>query len=132
MLIYSPLLIQLDSPLCEHITSHWEAARSDVRYSIVRLLGYRTRHVSFSLSPVEDVYEIQVPRLQVGTGTFIKPTKAADSEEEDKRVLRSEIKAWWQAVTEHLDKLVSDFIFLKEATLMSCEGGIPGSKHAEW
>lgn len=130
MMTYSPLLEQIDSQLCEHVSSLSEAARSSVRYSIVRLFGYGSRHVSFSLSSVEDVFELQVPRLQIRTGTPSKPAKLVDVEE-DKRVLRSEIKGWWQAAAEHLDKLVSSLILSKEVSLMMRAGGALGPKRAQ-
>jgi 1-phosphatidylinositol-3-phosphate 5-kinase len=100
MLVYSPLLSQLDVALCTH------TAAGDAQTNIVRLFGYGARHVAFSLSRVDDVFELQVPRLQLAA----RPPKPAEDQpppgEEEKRVLRAEIKAWWQAVAEHLDRLV--------------------------
>jgi 1-phosphatidylinositol-3-phosphate 5-kinase len=82
------------------------------RYNIVRFFGYGDRHVSFSLSRVEDIFELQVPRLQIVRSGM--PSNAPKSDlgqpsggDEEKRVLRNEIKAWWQAVAEHIDKIVS-------------------------
>jgi 1-phosphatidylinositol-3-phosphate 5-kinase len=107
MLVYSPLLVQLDTRVCEHVTPLSDETAPGMRYNVVRLFGHGGRHVSFSLSPVEDVFELELPRFQIHTGALSKPVKSADTEDENKRVLRGEIKAWWQAIGDHLDELVS-------------------------
>jgi 1-phosphatidylinositol-3-phosphate 5-kinase len=72
-----------------------------------------------TLTPVEEVFELRVPRLQIirAYGSEKAPDDAIEEEtdhsvepEDPKRTLRREIGAWWQGVGEHIDKLEESFI----------------------
>jgi hypothetical protein len=57
-----------------------------------------------------------MPRLQFMRGGWIEKSSPGMAsivamDESDKRELRQEIKYWWQAVAEHLDKVVCPFFF---------------------
>jgi 1-phosphatidylinositol-3-phosphate 5-kinase len=117
MLVYSSHLCELSSELCEHtnINTELPTVPNDTlppsRFSIVRFFGYGSRSVSFSLSRVEDIFELRVPQLQIiKSNVPEKPTRTSEQatveEEEEKRELRNEIKIWWQGIADHLDKLV--------------------------
>lgn len=79
------------------------------------------REVSFTLSPVDHVFELRVPRLQItaflASSSREKekcPLNAAGVEEKekyndrdaDKKELRREIKRWWEGIADHVDALV--------------------------
>jgi 1-phosphatidylinositol-3-phosphate 5-kinase len=82
---------------------------------MVRFFGYGRRWVSFSLSRVDDVFELRVPRLQVVRSGMVEHSgrsvddKTLAEDDEAKKTLRREIRAWWQGVAEHLDRLVRPF-----------------------
>jgi hypothetical protein len=42
----------------------------------------------------------------------VKEGKEGPAVDEEKRALRSEIKAWWEGVADHLDRLVGRLSFL--------------------
>jgi 1-phosphatidylinositol-3-phosphate 5-kinase len=65
---------------------------------------------------IEDIFELQVPRLQITRSNGDKYARnSIDKEdpntdnngEEEKKLLRREIKSWWEGVADHMDKLVS-------------------------
>lgn len=69
--------------------------------------------------PLEDIFEIRVPRLQIVRGAGDRSARNSltkddrdieHSSEEEKKLLRREIKTWWEAVADHMDRLVSLFI----------------------
>lgn len=97
------------------------------RFNIIRhfVHGKGRHRVSFTLSPIDDVFELRVPRLQITRKFGDKGAASARSSiasasatsvsggggagtpvDEEKRALRREIKAWWEGVADHLDKLV--------------------------
>ncbi|KAK7007378.1 hypothetical protein R3P38DRAFT_3325358 [Favolaschia claudopus] len=108
-----------------------------IRHFASPALGYA---VSFRLSTIDDVFELRVPRLQItrksgdkGTNsarTSVATSASATSKddtasvstaassatqaqapvEEDKRALRREIKAWWEGVADHMDKLETTLV----------------------
>lgn len=128
LLIYSPALCSMTAPLCEHTTlppRPWDAADTPLprsRLHIVRHFSYSGRVVSLSLSLVEDVYDVRVPRLQIVRSKLEKqeepeiqphsnplsPDRIAA--EGDRRVLRREIMQFWQVLSEHMDSLEGNFI----------------------
>ncbi|KAF5349966.1 hypothetical protein D9756_009237 [Leucocoprinus leucothites] len=76
--------------------------------------------LSFSVSRVENIFELRVPRLQINGGQELERERElealtrmerereggeVDVGEEKKRVLRREIKRWWEGVGDHIDKL---------------------------
>lgn len=125
LLIYSPTLCTLTPPLCSHTSPPsppWppeDAPLPRSRLNIIRCFGHRGRVVTLSLSVVEDIFDVRVPRLQILRSALperLTPPKggkmaeeAEKAADEAKKGLRKEIKEWWQAVAEHLDKLVRPF-----------------------
>lgn len=79
------------------------------------------RTVTFSLSAVEDIFELRVPRLKIvrRRGAEKNPTDSLNlppiqdhssslpAAESDRKTLRYEIRKWWQGLSEHMDRLVS-------------------------
>ena len=123
-LIYSPAICVLSPPLCDHTTpnpSTSDGLLPSSRLNIIRHFSYAFWVVSFSLTTIEDAFELRVPRLQV----VVDPTRSKPSEKlslanngsppgahhiqpisEEKKALRKEILSWWQCVSERIDKLV--------------------------
>ena len=69
--------------------------------------------ICFTISSIDNVYNVQVPRLQLVKGSdsaisaqMLFQNKNVNAEE-DKRILKKEIKLWWQSVSDHMDALVS-------------------------
>ena len=124
-LIYSPAICMLSPPLCEHTSPPprpWPAADTPLplsRLNIVRHFACAGRAVTFSLSVIEDIFEFRVPKLQIlkprgsdksGAASIHPKEESAATQaggEEEKKTLRREIKAWWEGVADHMDKLVS-------------------------
>ncbi|EGN97566.1 hypothetical protein SERLA73DRAFT_161549 [Serpula lacrymans var. lacrymans S7.3] len=117
LLLYSPYLCGLARPLCEHMMlpqRPWPTAEMPIphsRFNIIRHFSYRKHAVSFSVTEVDDIYDLQVPRSQILKNNGSKTPdriffqgKESD-QEEARKVLRREIKAWWQAVSDHMDSL---------------------------
>lgn len=86
------------------------------RLNIIRHFSVASIDITMSLSTIEDVFEIRVPRLQIirGIERVTPPAAGAkteerslDSESTHKRLLRKEIRNWWQGVSEHIDKIVN-------------------------
>ena len=114
--MYSPALATLKPTLCAHTTPppHPWPNIPHSRFNIVRHFSTKSHTVSFSCSALENVFEIRVPRLQIvrGNGGRLSrdpvATQTENTEpEEERRVLRREIKRWWEAIADHMDKLVS-------------------------
>jgi 1-phosphatidylinositol-3-phosphate 5-kinase len=117
LLIYSPLVCSLTPSLCEHTTppsSPWPALPSS-RFNIVRHFTTASADISFSLSPVEEVFELRAPRLQIIRGVdkapspFTKvevPLNADGDQSIERKELRRQIRTWWEGVSDHLDKIV--------------------------
>ncbi|KAF7799169.1 hypothetical protein EIP86_010400 [Pleurotus ostreatoroseus] len=88
--------------------------------NVIRCFSFRGRVISFSLSPLEDVYDVRVPRLQIiksrpnekeKPGEIYAPHPAQlASLEADRRMLRREIMEFWQGLSEHIDKLEGNFV----------------------
>ncbi|KAF8151494.1 hypothetical protein B0H34DRAFT_131326 [Crassisporium funariophilum] len=117
LLIYSPALCTLTPSLCEHTTpptGPWSTLPVS-RLNIVRHFSTASSDVSFALSTIEDIFELRVPRLQITRGvekSSPPPTSAGSKEERtpleelaSKRILRREIKKWWEGVADHVDKI---------------------------
>ncbi|EPQ53029.1 hypothetical protein GLOTRDRAFT_139979 [Gloeophyllum trabeum ATCC 11539] len=116
LLVYSPLICSPSPQICEHTTSPTiSESLPESRLNIVRHFSYRSHVVSFSLSLIEEIYEVRLPRLQIIKGhgekddrRSIEPTRQGSLDEE-KKTLRKEIKGWWQDVSDHMDKLEEAF-----------------------
>jgi 1-phosphatidylinositol-3-phosphate 5-kinase len=117
LLVYAPALCIMRPALCEHTAPPAEPVPDAdrplprARFNVVRFFGVGVTAVSFALSRVEDVFELCVPRIQITRSGAPEKSAHGESsrlaEDEEKRLLRAEIKAWWQGVAEHLDRLVS-------------------------
>ncbi|KAF9032399.1 hypothetical protein BJ165DRAFT_1410851 [Panaeolus papilionaceus] len=149
LLLYSPTICKLTPSLCAHAslpTTDKPAAHispevlSSIRRTIIRNFSHRSSNtqISFALSPVQDVYELHVPRLQIirgsnstsGTtstlpsraptrnlhqnnpilrGFVVQPPAQARkgdvNETSQKRILRKEIRNWWEGVADHIDQI---------------------------
>ncbi|KZT01952.1 uncharacterized protein LAESUDRAFT_662877 [Laetiporus sulphureus 93-53] len=129
LLIYSPVLCAITPPLCEHTTippRPWPQEDTPLprtRLNIHRRFACKSRTVTFSLSKVEDIFELRVPRLQIvrrrgldkssdKKGSSATPNTHNDkpSLDGDRRALRREIMRWWQGLSDHIDKLEENFI----------------------
>jgi 1-phosphatidylinositol-3-phosphate 5-kinase len=78
--------------------------------NIIRNFAYKGYTFSFSNAPVQDVYEIQIPRLQITKGSAIESQSEGSTvrdawQEADKDKLRLEITHWWKGVKEHMGQL---------------------------
>ncbi|KAL0948446.1 hypothetical protein HGRIS_011019 [Hohenbuehelia grisea] len=131
LLVYSPKVIKLTPALCEHTSPSSSSTKRhstlkaepnhipstlpllpDSRLNIVRHFSCQGSMVTFRLSCIDDIYEIRVPRLQILRGYGDKPAREPTVKEqvvgtvdEEKKALRREIKTWWEAVSDHMDKL---------------------------
>ncbi|KAE9404217.1 hypothetical protein BT96DRAFT_935786 [Gymnopus androsaceus JB14] len=136
LLIYSPLVCVLESGsgLCEHTKPRSPSTSTSnlppERFNIVRHFSASSSAtdsqnytVSFRTDPVEDIFELRVPRLQIAYRGDNKGSASASQStsrislvvalrilpsNEDKK-LRREIKAWWEGVADHMDLLEEKF-----------------------
>jgi 1-phosphatidylinositol-3-phosphate 5-kinase len=136
LLIYSPIICKLTPVLCDHTTPLPsvipEPPLPKSRLNIIRHFSYHEKTISIKLSLIEDVFELRVPRLQILRGhgkdkeretsefssAFECHSDSGESvgsfeeelekeHDESKKVLRKEIKTWWEGVADHMDRLVS-------------------------
>jgi 1-phosphatidylinositol-3-phosphate 5-kinase len=120
LLIYSTHLISITPSLCEHATppprpwSKLDTPLPRSRLNIIRHFSINGLTVSISLRPVDDIYEVRVPRLQVQrigkTGEIEETSQSQKMIEADRRALRREIMQFWQVLSEHIDTLENNFI----------------------
>jgi 1-phosphatidylinositol-3-phosphate 5-kinase len=133
LLVYSPAICTITPTICEHTNpppQPWPPSESPLpksRLNIVRHFGFHGRIVSFRLSIIEDIFELRVPRLQMLrwsaekekssdcssvcseptlSSSVSSDTSRGSQAGEGKRILRQEIKLWWEGVADHLDRLV--------------------------
>jgi 1-phosphatidylinositol-3-phosphate 5-kinase len=129
LLCYSPAICVPSPPLCEHTTPPSQTRPTPnsllpkSRLEIIRHFSYQIHSVSIGLSAVDDIFELQFPRLQISrtnsslSSSETRSEPSSTSRDSDlsgnnveKKVLRYEIKSWWQGVVEHIDQLVSCFL----------------------
>ena len=115
LLIYSTAIHS--SSICEHTTSQ-SPSKSDTsgtrfRSNFLRHFSTDTCKTTFSLAEERDIFQLHLPRLQIcRTGDKINhpmcldKCQGASQEEEERAVLRRQIRAYWEAVSDHLDKIV--------------------------
>ncbi|KAF5391679.1 hypothetical protein D9757_002352 [Collybiopsis confluens] len=178
LLIYSPLFCKLSSRLCEHTSpsssspsSSSNALKGNLpseRFNIVRHFSAvscneqrggvgagavtisKEYSVSFKIDPVEDIFEVRVPRLQIsplglslrGVGSAsANPTPPKldvevaegyhqNKEEEDKKKLRREIRAWWEGVADHMDLLEEKFSTEDQVSIRKALPRLPSTDDA--
>lgn len=132
LLIYSPSLCTLSPRLCYHTTPPpfpWPPHDSppSTRFNIVRHFLYigphnAARHkIVFRTAQSPALFEVRIPQLQLsrGRGLEIRPSpsnsdqtrrKLSQDSNEEKKELRREIQAWWQSISDHMDRLVCAII----------------------
>lgn len=126
LLVYSHSFHVITPPLCEHagptVEGKADAAPSHPGLNIARHFSYRTHQITFTLAVVEELYNVEVPRLQFVHGTHVlekakhtpdtpsvssQSTVPVDPETDDvKRVLKREMRTWWHTLSERIDNLV--------------------------
>src|SRR5712672_3104979 len=113
--LYSPAICTLSHPLCTHTSpSSPSTPLPASRFNIIRHFSSTSYRVSFTLSSVDEIFDLRMARLQFTKGGWVEkapPVAVSNTaiDDTDKKELRQEIKYWWQAVAEHLDKVVSLF-----------------------
>ncbi|KAL4265488.1 PIPK domain-containing protein [Pleurotus pulmonarius] len=129
LLVYSPEIHRLHPTLCEHTTTSPPSHSVMSRLNILRHFRRGSGTVSFSLTAIDEIFELKVPRLQIlrmygekvpkesptnamkmspGMVSTIEEVEERSAEAE-KRALRREIKTWWEGVADHIDKLEGVF-----------------------
>ncbi|KAG8839645.1 hypothetical protein FRC18_009575 [Serendipita sp. 400] len=112
LLSYSPNIIRLSNPPCEHtkLNSSSEQDLARCRLNIVHHFAYNGFMLTFSTSPVHDVYEVRIPRVQITKGRALASQQQGGTirdtwqkQEQDK--LRLEIALWWKGVKQHMNVL---------------------------
>ncbi|KAH9172442.1 hypothetical protein EDB89DRAFT_2095957 [Lactarius sanguifluus] len=115
LLLYSPTICTLSHTLCTHTSpSSTSSSLPASRFNIIRHFSHKSHRVSFTLSPIDDVFDLLMPKLQFTKGGWVEKNPQATApnpapDDPDKKELRQEIKYWWQAVAEHLDKVEAEF-----------------------
>ena len=138
LLIYSPTLCALKPPLCAHtspspslkpspllpkermnIVRHFSVVASPSPSALQGEDGDKDREVSFTLSAVDYIFELRVPRLQMTSqrerekcSLSLEAVPGGEDKDKgdrdgEKKELRREIKRWWEGVADHMDTLVS-------------------------
>jgi 1-phosphatidylinositol-3-phosphate 5-kinase len=112
LLAYSDPFAKLSKPLCEHTTPASTETKDlmRARSNIVRHYAYQSYITSFSTSPVQDVYEVQIPRIQITKVRAMKAMKEGmtirEAWQKDERAeLRLQITAWWKGIKERMNQL---------------------------
>ncbi|KDQ21242.1 hypothetical protein BOTBODRAFT_60985 [Botryobasidium botryosum FD-172 SS1] len=117
ILIYSPNMSTLSNPICPHTTPlppmQGEPRLPDSRFILVRHFAFGPRILSFTLSRIDEVFEVRVPRLKiVKTGVDARregwhrpgPLRDSDDEQEMDR-LRMEITHWWKSLRKYMTRV---------------------------
>jgi 1-phosphatidylinositol-3-phosphate 5-kinase len=75
LLVYSNPFHIITPPLCEHtgtpVESKADAAPSRPGLNIARHFTYRTHRITFTLAVVQEIYNIEVPRVQFVYGAHV-------------------------------------------------------------
>jgi len=135
LLLYSPAICTLSHTLCTHTSSSSspKASLPASRFNIIRHFSYKSLRVSFILSSVDEIFDLRMPRLQFTKNGWSEKTLPVTSpnttmDEADKKELRQEIRDWWQAIAEHLDKVVRPSFHFHTLYLNPLAGG--GVRHS--
>jgi len=127
LLVYSHSFHIITPRLCEHTGpatgSRADTAPSRPGLNVARHFAYRTHQITFTLAVVEEIYNVEVPRVQFAygahvsgektpiTGTATVPSQCTippDPEISDaKRMLKREMRTWWHELSERMDNLAS-------------------------
>jgi 1-phosphatidylinositol-3-phosphate 5-kinase len=127
VLIYSPAICTLTLALCEHTTPPHPRPPSDLplprsRLNIIRHFSCQASVVSFTLSAIDDIFELRVPRLQIIRGgdrilerrfSSSVPDRLNDSKlDDDKKTLRREMMAWWMGLSDYMNRIVGGMEYI--------------------
>ena len=112
LLIYSAAIHS--SSVCEHTTSQaLDPSGTRLRFNLLRHFSTDTCKITFSLAEERDIFQLHLPRLQIcrtgdktGHPMCVENCQGASQEQEERPVLRRQIRAYWEAVSDHLDKIV--------------------------
>lgn len=111
LLAYAPTLAKVIPPICEHTksTSERETLLKH-RFNLVRHYAFKSYVISFSTSPIEDVYEVRIPRVQITKHRALMAQKEGSTirdnwQQMERDKLRLEITMWWKGVKEHMNQL---------------------------
>ena len=127
LLIYSHTFHVITPPLCEHsgpaMGGKPDAAPSRPGLNIARHFAYLTHRITFTLAVVEEIYNVEVPRVQFTRGAHVSeeakrtldtPTVSSQStvpvepEPVDvRRMLKREMRTWWHTLSVRIDNLAS-------------------------
>lgn len=130
LLVYSQSFHIITPPPCEHIVpveDNTNIAPSRPGLNIARHFAYRSHLITFTLAVVEEVYNVEVPRVQFVHGAHMleetKPvpgspavsSQSANSSEFEtvdvRKILKREMGSWWHTLSERIDNLVGSFSF---------------------
>ncbi|KDN36345.1 hypothetical protein RSAG8_10912, partial [Rhizoctonia solani AG-8 WAC10335] len=100
LLIYSPNISSLDTPICAHTTSS--------RHAILRYFSHAGWMLAFETSEVRDVYEVKVPKVRM-LRTPVRALHGVDIAMDDRvrSDLRLQITGFWKGVKDYLNELES-------------------------
>ena len=127
LLVYSHAFHLITPLLCEHtgptMGSKPDAAPPRPGLGIARHFTYRTHRITFTLGVVEEIYNVEVPRVQFARGAHVSeeakrtpdtPTVSSQStapvEPETvgvRRMLKREMRTWWHTLSVRIDNLAS-------------------------
>lgn len=128
LLVYSQSFHIITPPLCEHIVpveDNTNIPPSRPGVNIARHFAYRSHLITFTLAIIEEVYNVEVPRVRFVNGAHmseeVKPapgspavsSQSANSSEFEtgdvRRTLKREMRSWWHTLSERIDDLVGTF-----------------------
>jgi len=80
------------------------------RSNIIRHFAYKSYIMSFSTSPVQDVYDVQLPRIQITKARAMTAMQESGTirdawQSDEREELRLQITAWWKGVKERVNQL---------------------------
>ena len=129
LLVYSHTFHVITPQLCEH-TGPTMGSKPDVApprpgLCIARHFTYQTHRITFTLGVVEEIYNVEVPRVQFARGTHVseeakripdmstvssQSTVPVEPETVDvRRMLKREMRTWWHTLSVRIDNLASFF-----------------------
>jgi len=113
LLVYSPLFCVKAPPICEHTPIDATDTLPSSRFNVTRHFSTKSGEISIAISATGDVFELKMPRLQLARSVeraspplSSYETKDSDINVDQKKILRKEIRKWWEGVSDHIDKLV--------------------------
>jgi 1-phosphatidylinositol-3-phosphate 5-kinase len=122
LITYSDEFAKIHPPLCDHPKAASKEELNKRKFYIVRHFAFNSYIITFTAVPVEDVYEVRIPRVQITKHRALKAQREGSTirdnwQEQDRDKLRLEITLWWKGVKEHMNQL--------EEILEDANGDIP-------